>query len=104
MDLETAALVATVALPLAGALAGGARWISRRWRRIARFLDDWNGEPARPGVLERPGVMTRLARTEEWQTRTDGRLDRIEVQVFPNHGNSLHDKVQAINDKMEGSE
>lgn len=44
------------------ALAGWA------WRKLGRpvrdFLADWRGQPARPGVSERPGVMRRLEHIE----------------------------------------
>jgi hypothetical protein len=61
----------------------------RAWRRVDDFLSDWTGEPQRPGVPERPGVMVRLDRIET-------RLYKVEQQVYPNHGSSLHDKVTKI--------
>jgi hypothetical protein len=36
--------------------------------RTKDMLDDWFGEPARPGVPERPGVMVRLDRLEHVST------------------------------------
>lgn len=48
-------------------------------RKLGHFLDDVAGEPARPGVEARPGLMERLA--------------RIEHEVFPNSGGSLRDRV-----------
>jgi len=34
-------------------------------KRFESFLEDWEGEKARPGVPERPGVMERLQRNED---------------------------------------
>ena len=64
------------------AVQKGARWMLRTLRKLGEFLEDWNGEPGRPGVPARPGVMARL--------------ERIEAQLNPNGGQSLHDKVTAI--------
>ena len=49
------------------------------FRKLGHFLDDVAGEPARPGVEARPGLMERLA--------------RIEHEVFQNSGSSLRDRV-----------
>lgn len=40
------------------------RWMLRTWKRITDFLDDWNGEPPRPGVDARPGFPDRIASLE----------------------------------------
>lgn len=48
--------------------------------RAARdFLDDWKGEPDRPGVKGRPGVMERLG--------------SIEHELHPNSGLSMRDAI-----------
>ena len=48
-------------------LAGGfvIKYVRPFIKRIGQFLDDWNGEPARPGRDESPGVMARLKNVEE---------------------------------------
>jgi hypothetical protein len=53
------------------------RWLRNWGKRVGDFLDDWNGEPARPGVPERPGVMQRLADNEEAHKITDQKLDTL---------------------------
>lgn len=71
-------------------LAGGATVAAKAWqvlRKISSAVDDWQGEPARPGVLERPGVMTRLA--------------AIEAQLHPNGGASLRDAVDDLAKQMD---
>lgn len=61
--------------------------------KLRDFLDDWGGEPERPGVPGRLGVMSRL--------------DRIEAQLRPNGGSTLRDAVtrieHAINDDRPGT-
>lgn len=68
-DLLQQALAAAGAIGVLGAaLAALSRWVVRPMFRLIRqvreFLDDWNGEEARPGVPGRPGVMERLSRIE----------------------------------------
>ena len=48
-------------------------------REIRNFLDDWKGEPDRPGVKGRPGVMSRLG--------------SIEHELHPNSGLSMRDAI-----------
>ncbi|MGP3914293.1 hypothetical protein [Nonomuraea sp. 10N515B] len=40
------------------------RWGWRMFRRVSRFLDDWFGVEASPGVERRPGFPERLAAVE----------------------------------------
>lgn len=54
----------------------------RTLRKVNDFLDDWRGEPARPGVKARPGVMQRI--------------EAIEAQLRPNGGSTVYDKVTKI--------
>lgn len=73
----------------AGIIAGGfgllvmigraVGWVLRTWKRLTDFLDDWNGEPARPGVEARPGFPERIARLEKLVTRIEEGLgQRVE--------------------------
>lgn len=55
------------------------RGVVRLLRQVRTFLEDWNGEPERPGVPARPGVLERL--------------ERLDAQVHPNSGSSLRDAV-----------
>ncbi|MEU8362311.1 hypothetical protein AB0C27_40465 [Nonomuraea sp. NPDC048882] len=75
-----------------GIVAGGLGLlvvVGKMWRRcwllfqsLDDFLDDWRGQPARPGVEARPGVLERLA--------------VIEHEVVTNDGSSLKDAVKRI--------
>lgn len=79
------AAFATVAL----FAAKGVRWLLSALRRVNNFLDDWNGEPARPGVTATPGVMDRLARLES-------KVVEVRDEVKPNGGASMRDAVNRI--------
>jgi len=73
LTLESAAIVATL-----GALGAAVAKVWPVVRRLARFLDDVHGEPARPGQLARPGWGERLTRIEDGQDDTRRRLERVE--------------------------
>lgn len=87
MTLETAPLylVAFLVLALLGALAAAAWKGLPSMRRFGHALDDITGEPARPGVDARPGLVERMANVEKHLTAGfDGhtkRLERIEAAV-----------------------
>lgn len=68
----------------------GGRWMLRTLRKLGDFLEDWSGEPPRPGVPGRPGVMDRLA--------------RIEAQLKPNGGSTLRDAVSRIEESVRGDD
>lgn len=77
---------------IGGALAvigASARWVRNRWRPIAAFLRDWNGEPERPGHDEVPGIPARLRALER-------SVATIKHEVTPNSGGSLKDAVVRI--------
>lgn len=90
---QAAAWIAAVAAGTAG-LAYLLRGAWRLTQVIHRLAEDLLGEPARPGQPARPGVIARL-------DDLDGRMRRVEAQVNPNGGSSLHDKVTAVKRAVE---
>jgi len=86
--MDPAWIVAAVAL--ATAVIGCLAWCARQaWRilvRTTQFLDDYFGEPGRPGVPSRPGVMARLQAVE-------ASIAHVVAETSPNHGKSLRDIV-----------
>lgn len=80
----------TAVTAVIGAVAGAFRyWVLPFLRRIGDFLDDWNGEPERPGHDARPGVPARLAAIEVEQKR-------VRREVEHNGGGSLKDAVKRL--------
>lgn len=52
------------------------------FRGVRNLVEDWNGEPERPGVAARPGVMETLKAHGD-------KIRDIQKQVTPNHGSTL---------------
>lgn len=76
--------ILAVCVALATLAGGGAVVVKlvRFLKKLGDTVDDLIGEPARPGVPERPGVMTRLSTIEE--------------QLHPNHGSTLRDAINRV--------
>ncbi|MEW2633328.1 hypothetical protein AB0903_17150 [Streptomyces sp. NPDC048389] len=65
----------------------------RLGHRVDHFIDDWYGEPSRPGIPARPGVLERVGAIED-------RLGRVEHELYPNSGGSLRDAVDQANARL----
>lgn len=72
---------AAVVSALTAVLFRPARSLWRLFRRVDAFLEDWNGEPARPGREKQPGVMERLEVIEDQGATTERRVDLIEQHL-----------------------
>jgi hypothetical protein len=64
------------------------RPLRRTLGQLREFLDDWRGEPARPGSAARPGVPERLAAIEQ-------RTTEVEREVRTNGGSTLRDRAES---------
>lgn len=82
-----AAGAVTAVLVLAGLL-----W-RRAGRPLALMARDWHGEPARPGVPARLGVMPRLAQLEATQQELVARVARVEARLSPGWGSGVKASV-----------
>lgn len=86
--LEGLSVWTVIAWAAAVALAWGV--VRKLWpvvKKLADFLDDVAGEPARPGVPARAGLMERV--------------QRIEHELFPNSGKSLRDQTNRMEQKLD---
>lgn len=83
--LVAAATVAALAV-LFKPVRGAVRFL----HNIATFLEDWFGEPGRPGVPARCGVMERLGRVED---RT--------MELVTNGGSSMKDALTRVDNRMD---
>ena len=88
------------ALIALGGIAAGLRWIHPIMTGIHDFLSDWKGEPARPGVEARPGVLAQIGdlrcdlegvKTDVEQIKADAASAAFNSQ--PNHDSSSHDAL-----------
>lgn len=83
-----------------GVVAGGLRWLKPVLKGVRDFLVDWGGEPERPGVPRRPGVVESLGelrcdmegmKTDMAKVKDDAAQAAFHSQ--PNHGSSSHDAL-----------
>jgi hypothetical protein len=70
MGLEAILSLGAVCVALA-AIGVVARGIYRFLQRVNAFLEDWNGEPARPGRAERPSMPARMTGVENRLTKLE---------------------------------
>lgn len=68
-----------MAIVVGGAVV--ARTVRQVDKKVSGFLRDWHGEPERPGVPARAGVMERLERTELSITDVSVRVDNLAEQM-----------------------
>jgi hypothetical protein len=80
-------LIGAAVVIIAGALA--IKKMAPGIRRVVHLVDDLTGEPERPGVPGRPGVMERLHQ-----------LDARTAELSPNGGESIKDRVTRIDTRM----
>ena len=82
------------------ALIVGIGWLARKvWPVVVKvkdFLDDWNGEPARPGAPARPGIGARLDHQRDHLQALEDALDYLQAQMKTNGGSTLRDAIDRI--------
>lgn len=82
------AIVTIIAAVFTAVRSGG-----RKAKKFDDFLEDWYGEPERPGVPARPGVMERLA-------MHGADIATIKGELTTNGGKSLKDKVNSTDARL----
>lgn len=72
-------------LLIIGAVVAFQRWALPKLRQVGHLIDDLAGEPARPGVEARPGLMERMKSVEDYAAslleRVLQRLDQLEHRM-----------------------
>jgi hypothetical protein len=100
--LADAASIAIAGGGLLALLGWGIRNAWKGLHRWARFLDDYEGTPARPGVAARPGVMARLESQDQMLAELSNQGRRTSEQVeaiadeMPKNGVPLAHKIDAL--------
>lgn len=80
--LDTLLLSLVVATSILTPLTLVVRKVRPIVKQLTNFLEDWFGEPERPGVAARPGILLRLV--------------KIERELKPNGGSSMRDAVDRV--------
>lgn len=76
------------------AIGYGILKVSILTKRFIHFLDDYFGEEERPGFDGRPGLQERLRIIEM-------EIECISFEMRPNHGTSIKDAVNRIEQRLE---
>lgn len=76
-----------------GVLIGGLKWIVPVLRNLRDFLEDWRGEPARPGKDARPGIPERMQSIEQTQANLSEAVGAVRKQVENSHSINLRDDL-----------
>ena len=79
-------------------IAGTIAWVAPKLKRLNYLFDDWNGEPARPGVPRRMGVMERL---EQIENKLDGIPSDKNVKKLDELINNLIEELRNKNEKRD---
>lgn len=100
LDWFQAAGIIAGGFGLLGVLGKVLGWMWRTVKRIQDFLDDWQGEPARPGVPARPGFPDRIAALEEQVTGLAAQVAEVERIVSNGLSHNVAD-IQARLTRVE---
>ena len=99
--------VGQVVLFIAGAviiaswMVGVTIWIRKVTKPLTIFLSDWNGEPERDGVDERPGMMRRMKNVEDYMEKAP---TRKEFDLLSEDVNNIGDKLRAQDNRITKNE
>lgn len=80
-------------ITIAATVVAVGRWTYRQFKLLECLLEDWHGEPDRPGVPGRLGVMERLDSIEK-------KVNSAAFNSRPNHGTSAYDEHTRLLNKI----
>lgn len=98
VTLGQVALVAGLVTVVVGGVMKAWPWLSR----FKDFMDDLMGEPARPGVEARPGVVESVSRLSKEMMEIRAKVTSADYHSRPNGGNSSYDRLLAEVTDMRG--
>ena len=81
--------IITLAAALSALIYLGNKFITL-FKTWFKFIDDWNGNE------ERPGVVARLAEGNARFDKIEEEISVIKAELFNNHGTSLRDAIDRI--------
>lgn len=87
-----------------GAIFAAFKWVIPFARKVSHFIDDVAGEPERPGVPARPGLMERVTTIETTQEEHSKTLATVSHEVTTNHGSSLKDSTKRLEGRVDDME
>lgn len=90
MLILTGLMILVGLLPLWAVARGAVRLV----RGLFNLIEDWRGEPPRPGFAGRPGVPERLATVES-------NLRTIKCELRPDAGSTLRDAIDRVERQTE---
>lgn len=89
------ALIAAILTVLT--LVGTLGWkLFKLIKKTGQFLDDWSGEPARPGHEATPGVVARITAMEEQLTNNGGSSMKDAVDRIERRGHAIERRSMII--------
>lgn len=83
---------------LVGAALSALIYIGRKFTILFKtwfkFIDDWNG------TEDQPGIVQRLNNGNERFEKIEHEISIIKAELFPNHGSSLRDSINRIEEHI----
>lgn len=102
IPLDIVASVIVVLCSLLGVAFGLYKTAWPIFVKLHNMLDDWNGEPERPGVPKRPGVMERLGTLTCDIEAAKKAAQSADYNSKPNSGHSAYDRLMRRVDEVSG--
>lgn len=80
------------------------RQLWKTMKKLNFFFVDFYGEPARPGVPSKPGVVERIGNLELATVDTNKMIEQVLKETRPNGGSSMRDEIQRVHREVVSKE